>query len=108
MIFTPISESVLSSEQKAFIEKVKKTKGIHQEGDLYIIALGEQPNPGYGLEIVKTEMSWEQATVYIKLTKPEPDKMYAAVISYPHLAGKVNLPKYTTIRFVNIETGESL
>lgn len=105
-IFTPVSNSALSIEQKTFIEKVRKTKGVHQEGDLYVIALGEQPNPGYGLEIEKTEMSWEQATVYVKLTKPEPDKMYAAVISYPYLAGKVTLPKYTTIRFVNVETGE--
>lgn len=107
-IFTPIPESALSAEQKSFIEEAKRTKGVHQKGELCVVALGEQPNPGYGLEIVRTEMIWEQAKVYIRLTKPDPGKMYAAVISYPYLVGKVNLPKYTTISFIVEDTGEVL
>lgn len=107
-VFVPVQESTLSGEEKAFIEEVKRTKGIHRKGALCVIALGAQPNPGYGLEIVKTEMSWEQAKVYVKLTRPEPGKMYATVISYPYLVGRVNLPKYTTISFLNVETGEPL
>jgi len=107
-IFSPIQESALSAEQKSFIEEAKRTRGVHQKGDLCVVALGEQPNPGYGLEIVRTEMIWEQAKVYIRLTKPEPGKMYAAVISYPYLVGKVNLPKYTTISFIVEDTGEVL
>jgi hypothetical protein len=105
-IFTVVNEFTLSDEQRAFIDSVKQVKGIHHKDNLYVLALGERPNPGYGLEIVKTEMSWEQAKVYVKLKTPEPDMMYAAVISYPYLAGMAVLPPYTTISFINVETGE--
>ncbi|MDD4237921.1 MAG: stalk domain-containing protein [Desulfotomaculaceae bacterium] len=107
-IFTMLPMSSLNDEQKTFFEEVKNVKGVHQQGDLYVIALGDQPNPGYGIEFVKTTLSWEQATVYVRLTKPEPGKMYAQVISYPCLVGKVKLPPYTTISFVDIDTGKYL
>ncbi|WP_421072872.1 stalk domain-containing protein [Pelotomaculum propionicicum] len=104
-IFTVVDETVLSVEQRAFIDSVKLIKGVHHKDNLYVIALGEKPNPGYGLEIIKTEMSWEQAKVYVKLTTPDPDKMYAAVITYPYVVGRAVLPPYTTLSFINVETG---
>ena len=68
--FTLVNKSELSVEQKLLIEKWKRTKGVYRLDDLYVIAAGWQPNPGYGLEIVKTEISWEQVTVYVGVTKP--------------------------------------
>jgi len=106
--FTPVQESALSDGQRAFVEEVRKIKGIHRKDDLYVVALGEKPNPGYGLEIIKTEMSREQGRVYIKLTRPDPGKFYAAVITYPYLVGKANLPRDTAVSFLNIETGAFL
>ena len=63
------------------IEQWKRTKGVYRLDDLYVITAGWQPNPGYGLEIVKTETSWEQVTVYVRVTKPNPDDKQIQVIS---------------------------
>lgn len=107
-IFTLVQESDLSSEERSFIDEVRMTRGIYHKGDLYVAALGEKPNPGYGIELVKTELIQGQLKVYVKLTKPEPGKMYAAVITYPYLAGRVSLSPFTKISFIDIETGENL
>jgi len=107
-IFVLVREQDLTGEERTFVEGVRRTKGVHHKGGLYVVALGERPNPGYGLELVKTELSWEQAKVYVRLTKPEPGKFYAAVISCPGLVGRVSLPPYTTISFIDVDTGESL
>ena len=69
--FTLVNKSELSVEQKLLIEKWKRTKGVYRVDDLYVIAAGWQPNPGYRLEIVKTETSWEQVTVYVRVTTPK-------------------------------------
>jgi hypothetical protein len=106
--FTPVAEASLTAEEKAFIEQVKYQQGIHQKDNLYVIANGKSPNTGYGLQITKQEMSWEQARVYVKLTKPKPGNAYAQVITYPYLAGKVNLPPYTTVTFIDADTGKPL
>ena len=75
--FTLVNKSELSDEQKLLIEQWKRTEGVYRLDDLYVIAAGWQPNPGYGLEIVKTETSWEQVTVYVRVTKPNPgDKQF--------------------------------
>lgn len=98
----------LSAEEKSFVEKHKETKGVHQLGNLYVIALGPTPNPGYGIQLVKNEQSWEQLFVHIQRTKPEEGQMYAQVISYPYLIGRVDLPPYTTVRFIDADTGNEL
>lgn len=106
--FVLLSPESLTEAEKAFVEKVKRTKGIHQQGNLFVIARGQSPNPGYGLAVVKQELSWEQLKVYVKLTEPEPGKMYAQVITYPVLIGKANLSPYTTIQFLDAATGQPL
>lgn len=98
----------LTQEEKDYIQGVKNEKGVHQQGNLYVVALGETPNPGYGIKYVRHEVSWERLIVYVELTKPEPGKMYPQVISYPYLAGKANMPKYTTVTFINADTGKPL
>ncbi|MEJ8543888.1 stalk domain-containing protein [Brevibacillus borstelensis] len=106
--FKQVDVASLSEDEKAFVQKVKGTQGVHQQGDLYVIARGQSPNPGYGIEIVKTEMSWEQLKVYVKLTKPEPGRMYAQVISYPFVVAKVKLPPYTTLVVLDAATKKPL
>ncbi|WCK55926.1 stalk domain-containing protein [Aneurinibacillus sp. Ricciae_BoGa-3] len=105
-VFVPIAESSLTPDEKAFVEKAKHNTGISHQGNLYIISRGMSPNPGYGLQIIRQESNWEQATVYVKKTSPDPGKAYAAVISYPYIAGRITLPAYTTIRFVDVDTGK--
>lgn len=110
---SPDSFALLASEHataqdKAFIEQAKRTEGIHKQGNLYVIARGEMPNPGYGIEFVRQQVSWEQVTVYVRLTSPQPGMMYAQQISYPYLAGKINLSPNTSIRFIDVDTGKPL
>ncbi|WP_139491437.1 stalk domain-containing protein [Brevibacillus dissolubilis] len=106
--FTVVDESTLTAEEVQFVNSVKQTKGVHRKGNLFVVARGEVPNPGYGIKYVKQEQSWEQLKVYISLTEPEPGMMYPQVISYPYLVGKVNLPPYTTISFLDASTGKPL
>lgn len=106
--FALLSMERATEEEKSFIQQVKGTKGIHQKGNLYVLARGDVPNPGYGIQLVRQQVSWEQVTVYVRLTAPEPGRMYPQVIAYPYLAGKINLSPYTTIRFIDIDTGKPL
>jgi len=106
--FSVVTSDTLTTQEKAFIQEMKQTKGIHQQGNLYVISRGEAPNPGYGIEIVKQQVSWEQVTVYVRLTSPEPGKMYPQVIAYPYVAGNIDLSPYTTIQFIDVDTGKPL
>ncbi|MED1666790.1 stalk domain-containing protein [Brevibacillus laterosporus] len=106
--FQTLTEEQLSVEEKAFVESVKGERGVHQQGDLYVIAYGEAPNPGYGLVIDHTEQSWEMLKVYVKQTKPDANKMYPMVISYPYVVGKISTPPYTTVTFCDVDTGKLL
>lgn len=103
-----ITNDQLTADEKKFVDEVKEKKGIHQKGNLYVIARGEVPNPGYGIEVVKLVQSWEQLYVHVKLTSPKPDMMYAQVISYPYVLLRIDTPKYTTVTFVNADTGKPL
>ncbi|USG67080.1 stalk domain-containing protein [Brevibacillus ruminantium] len=106
--FKQVDFASLSQEEKDFVQQVKKTAGLHKQGDLYVISRGQSPNPGYGIEIVGTEWSWEQLKVYVKLTKPEQGRMYAQVISYPFVTARVTLPPYTTVVLLDADTKKPL
>ncbi|MFS0555493.1 stalk domain-containing protein [Brevibacillus sp. 179-C9.3 HS] len=106
--FTLVDAEKLTEQERSFIDSVKEQQGIHKQGDLYVIARGSSPNPGYGLQVTKVEQSWEQLFVYVKQTQPDPGRMYPQVISYPYLAAKVKLPPYTTITFLDAETKKPL
>lgn len=107
-IFHTVSESSLTNEEKAFVQKVKKTKGVHNQGDLYVISRGQTPNPGYGIQITGEKTSWERASVYVKLTNPQPGMMYTQVISYPTIVGKVKVPPQTSVNFLDADTEKPL
>jgi hypothetical protein len=105
---TLIAPDQLTEQEKAYVDSVSRKKGIHQQGNLYVIARGQSPNPGYGLQVTSTEWSWEQLIVYVKLTKPEPGIMYPQVVTYPYLVAKADLPPYTTVVFLDADTKKPL
>lgn len=106
--FVMTDAAQLSEEEKKFVEQNKTTPGVHRLGNLYMVALGAQPNPGYGIQFVKNEQSWEQLFVHVKRTLPEAGKMYPQMIAYPYLLGRADLPAYTTMVVVDEETGKPL
>ncbi|MCG5253094.1 stalk domain-containing protein [Brevibacillus agri] len=106
--FVLVDEKQLSKEEQDFIESVKGKRGVHQRGDLYVIARGQAPHPGYGLQVTKVEQKWEQLFVYVKQSEPAPGMMYPQVIAYPYLTAKVKLPPYTTISFIDADTNKPL
>jgi len=106
--FVLLTNDELTQEQQAFVDSVRKKQGIYQQGSLYVVARGEMPNPGYGLQVTGTQWSWEQLFVYVKLTKPEPGKMYTQAITYPYVLAKADLPPYTTVVFLDADTKKPL
>ncbi|MGG1663809.1 stalk domain-containing protein [Brevibacillus sp. NRS-1366] len=104
--FALVDAEKLTKEERAFIESVKSKKGVYNKGELYVIARGPSPNPGYGLQVVKVQQSWEQLFVYVKQTSPDPDKMYPQVITYPYLVGKAKLAPYTTLVVIDVDTNK--
>lgn len=106
--FVPLTDDELTQEQQAYVDSVRKKQGIYRQGDLYVVARGKTPNPGYGLKVTRTEWSWEQLYVYVKLTKPEPGRMYTQAITYPYIVAKVDVPPYTTVVFLDADTKKPL
>ena len=102
--FELVQEENLTDLEKVFVEYAKQNKGVHQFGSLYVIALGEQPNPGYGLVLEKQVQTWEQLHLYVKQTVPKPGIVYPTVITYPYIVGRLNLPPYTTLSVLDIES----
>lgn len=105
---TILAEDKLTAEERSYVESVKEKQGVHRQGNLYVIARGQSPNPGYGLKITGTQWSWEQLLVYVKQTKPEPGMMYPQVVTYPYLVAKADLPMYTTVVFLDADTNKPL
>lgn len=101
--FELVNEENLTDLEKVFVEYAKKNKGVYQFGSLYVIALGAQPNPGYGVKLEKQVQTFEQLHLYVKQTVPEQGMVYPNVISYPYIVGKLYLPPYTTLSVWDID-----
>lgn len=106
--FELVKEENLTDLEKVFVEYAKKNKGVYQFGSLYVIALGAQPNPGYGLKLEKQVQTFEQLHLYVKQTVPQPGIAYPDVVSYPYIVGRLNLPPYTTLSVLDIESKRPL
>lgn len=106
--FEEVQEEHLSELEKAFIDLAKKQEGVFRYGSLYVISLGEQPNPGYGIKLEKQEQTLEQLQLFVKRTFPEEGKAYPEILSYPYIVGKVDLPRYTTLSVFDSETKKPL
>ncbi|PLS17582.1 hypothetical protein CVD28_11335 [Bacillus sp. M6-12] len=102
--FEKIENNTLQQDEKAFIDYVKKTPGIHQYGNLYVVALGPQPSAGYGIELTGQVQSWEKYNVYFTKTLPKPGQMYAKVVTYPYIAARWDGVPYTSLSILDEKT----
>ncbi|MBY0087314.1 protease complex subunit PrcB family protein [Brevibacillus sp. M2.1A] len=101
-------ESTLSAAERAFVGKVKAKKGVHRQGDLYVVSRGEVPTSGYGLKVVGTEQGWEMLTVYVELTNPAPEDITMPAVHTPYIIVRASLPPYTTMVFMDAKTDKVL
>ncbi len=107
--FTPVTFEALSESEKEFVNQNKFEPGVYQQGTLYLIALGQRPHPGYGLDFVKSETTWEQERIFVRQTLPKEGMMYPQVIHYPYIIGRLQLPtKYMTVSVIDMDTGKDL
>jgi hypothetical protein len=106
--FELVNEENLTELEKVFVDYAKMYEGIHRFGSIYVISLGEQPNPGFGLKLEQQIQTWEQFHLYVKKIVPEEGKEYPQVISYPYMVGKLHLPPYTTISVLDPDTKKPL
>ncbi|WML50024.1 protease complex subunit PrcB family protein [Neobacillus sp. PS3-34] len=102
--FQQVDVANLSDVEKSFVNIAKEHKGIHRLGSLYVIALGPKPNTGYGIRLEKQEQTFEQLKIHVKLLEPEQGKAYGQVITYPYIVGKVDLPQYTTLSVLDVDS----
>ncbi|TSI11052.1 protease complex subunit PrcB family protein [Lysinibacillus sp. BW-2-10] len=107
--FTPVKTSTLSNEEKQFVEEAKTKKpGYYNLENLYVITLGEKPTTGYGIKFVDSQTTFEMEQIQVKLTKPDPEKVYSTVITHPYIVGRLDLPSKTmSIEVMDVETGKS-
>ncbi|WP_167577512.1 protease complex subunit PrcB family protein [Ammoniphilus sp. YIM 78166] len=105
---TPVLESKLTKEQLSFIQNVKAAQGIFRRDKLIVLSLGEKPSGGWDISVVKQVKGKDRATVYVKVTKPDPSKMHAQALTYPYFAGLLNLPLDMPIDYIDVDTGKEL
>ncbi|GED58333.1 protease complex subunit PrcB family protein [Brevibacillus formosus] len=101
-------EGTLSAAERAFVGKVKAKKGVHRQGDLYVVSRGEMPTSGYSLKVVGTEQGWEMLTVYVELTNPAPEDIVMPAVHTPYIIVRASLPPYTTMVFMDAKTDKVL
>ncbi|RFU70649.1 protease complex subunit PrcB family protein [Peribacillus saganii] len=99
--FQEVKSDTLHPDEQAFIDYVKKTPGIHQYRNLYVVALGPQPSAGYGIDLTRQAQTWEQYNVYFTKTVPQPGQMYAEVVTYPYIAGRWDGVPYSTLSLLD-------
>ncbi|MGG4447988.1 protease complex subunit PrcB family protein [Brevibacillus porteri] len=101
-------EGRLSAAERAFVGKVKSKKGVHRQGDLYVVSRGEMPTSGYSLKVVGTQQGWEMLTVYVELTNPTPEDITMPAVHTPYIIVRASLPPYTTMVFMDATTDKVL
>lgn len=76
-----------------WIQEKKRSRGVFefrwQKHTYLLISLGQRPNPGYRLEVVKVEPSPEGTDVLIEEKLPLPGRMYPQVVVYPYIVAEV-------------------
>ncbi|MFF0825675.1 protease complex subunit PrcB family protein [Brevibacillus sp. NPDC003359] len=106
--FSIEKEGSLSADERAFVGKVKSKKGVHRQGDLYVVSRGEMPTSGYGLKVVGTQQGWEMLAVYVELTNPAPEDITTPAVQTPYIIVRASLPSYTTMVFIDATTDKVL
>ncbi|SEN23787.1 protease complex subunit PrcB family protein [Lihuaxuella thermophila] len=76
-----------------WIQEQKRFRGVFefrlQKHTYVLIALGQRPNPGYRLEMVKVESGPEGTDVLIEEKLPLRGRMYPQVVVYPYIVAQV-------------------
>lgn len=55
-------------------------------GQVYVlIAAGEKPTAGYGIEVLRVEDAEEATQVVYRVVEPDPERLHAEVITKPHV-----------------------
>lgn len=107
--FTPVSGVSLTDNEREFVNRNKNEQGLHQQGTLYLISLGEKPNSGYQLEFIKSKTTFEQEKIFVKQILPKEGQMYLQVIQSPYIIGRLKLPsKYMSVSIIDIDTNKGL
>jgi hypothetical protein len=83
----------LPSFVRSWIDAQKKRSGVFtlrwDQMRFALISLGPRPNPGYRLELVKTEENEWEVAVFVAERPPLPGKIYPQVIVYPHILAEI-------------------
>jgi PrcB C-terminal len=84
---------LLPSFVRSWIDAQKKRSGVFtlrwDRTRFALISLGLRPNPGYRLELVKTEESEREVAVFVAERLPLPGRVYPQVIVYPHILAEI-------------------
>jgi hypothetical protein len=74
-----------------------KVEKVSEDVNKIILSRGEKPNPGYGIEINSIRFEQDgKAVITYKLVEPDPDKMYAEVITEAKVETFIS-SKYTAV-----------
>ncbi|NRR20864.1 protease complex subunit PrcB family protein [Brevibacillus sp. MS2.2] len=103
-----VKEGTLTASEREFVGKVKSKKGVHRQGDLYVVSRGEMPTSGYSLKVVGTQQGWEMLMVYVELTNPAPEEITLPAVHTPYIIVRASLPPYTTMVFMDAKTDKVL
>ncbi|BCU81517.1 hypothetical protein JIR001_13000 [Polycladomyces abyssicola] len=72
-----------------WLSQYKKKKGAHlydyDNRRYLLITLGEKPNAGYRLQLVKVEKGHNDTRIVVKVLSPAPGFVYPQIVTVPYL-----------------------
>lgn len=96
-----MNHKVITDDAAELPEEVQKWVSEHKQGEYtgslnsnghtyILVARGESPNPGYGVELTRVFAHESNIMVQARYTEPEPNMSYIQVITYPTLLIKID------------------
>ena len=84
--------------------KISTLKGFDPQTQVLVgLTTTAKSNTGYGAALEKTTSQNNRVNIDYKITQPDPDQVYADVITYPQLwvtIDRTDLPAYSPLNFV--------
>ncbi|MDN4595250.1 protease complex subunit PrcB family protein [Polycladomyces subterraneus] len=88
-LITRQQEQRLPSPVLRWLSQNKKKKGAHlydyDNCRYLLITLGEKPNAGYRLQLVKVENGRDDTRIVVKVLSPAPGFFYPQIVTVPYL-----------------------
>lgn len=106
LIFHPVKDNELTEFEREFLSLAVESEGIYQIGDLFIITAGMKPTTGYSWEFVDLKHQMDEIAIHLKLNEPKNEAGLA--ITYPYLAGRLNVPPMVDVTFYDERSGQPL